>query len=148
MLLLQLFLDIYIALRYTLPKYIASRYIELKFIWVVIIIDSRLKRIYVPMTETCFYILYCLQEEMHGYNIGLKVKKMTGNEINISPGTMYGSLAKMEKDGLIHFTREEEKRKFYQITDLGKELLKLELRRISRLYINSKGELWNGTETI
>lgn len=115
---------------------------------VVMVIDSRLKRIYVPMTETCFYILYCLQEEMHGYNIGLKVKKMTGNEINISPGTMYGSLAKMEKDGLIRFTREEEKRKFYQITDLGKEVLSLELRRISRLYLNSKGELWDGNETI
>lgn len=109
--------------------------------------EGRIQRIYIPMTETCFYILYCLQEEMHGYNIGLKVKEMTGGEISISPGTMYGSLSKMEKDGLILFTREEEKRKFYLITDLGKELLHLEIKRIARLYSNSKGGIWNGTET-
>ena len=47
---------------------------------------------------------------------------------------MYGSLSKMEKDGLIRFVREEEKRKIYQITDLGLEVLQLELNRIERLY--------------
>lgn len=105
--------------------------------------DEKIKRVYVPMTETGFYILYCLQEEMHGYNIGQKVKEMTGGQINISPGTMYGSLSKMEKDGLIKFLKEEEKRKIYRITDLGKMVLDLELKRIERLYKNSKGEMWN-----
>ena len=42
---------------------------------------DRIKRVYVPMTETGFYILYCLQDEMHGYNIGQKVKQMTGGEV-------------------------------------------------------------------
>ena len=65
---------------------------------------------------------------------------MTGGEIVISPGTMYGSLSKMEKDGLICFTREEDKRKLYHITDLGREILDLEIARIERLYRNSKGE--------
>ena len=32
--------------------------------------EERLRRIYLPMTETGFYILFCLQEEMHGYKIG------------------------------------------------------------------------------
>ena len=59
---------------------------------------------------------------------------MTEGEIRLSPGTMYGSLSKMEKDGLIVFVREEEKRKVYQITDLGMEVLELELKRIKRLY--------------
>ena len=36
--------------------------------------DAHIRKVYVPMTETGFYILYCLQEEMHGYNIGLRVK--------------------------------------------------------------------------
>jgi DNA-binding PadR family transcriptional regulator len=40
----------------------------------------------------------------------------------------------MEKDGLICFVREEEKRKIYVITDLGKEVLELEMKRIKRLY--------------
>ena len=96
--------------------------------------NDKLKRIYIPMTETGFYILYCLQEENHGYNIGQQVKQMTGGEITISPGTMYGTLSKMEKDGLIEFLREEDKRKIYRITDLGTEVLQLELKRIRRLY--------------
>ena len=108
------------------------------------IMEERIKRIYSPMTETGFYILFCLQEEMHGYNIGKAVREMTGGEIVISPGTMYGSLSKMEKDGLIQFVREEEKRKSYRITELGKEVLEQEKRRIARLYQNSKGEIYYG----
>ena len=64
---------------------------------------------------------------------------MTGGELIISAGTMYGTLSKMEKDGLIVFEREEEKRKLYRITELGKEILHLEIKRIERLYKNSKG---------
>ena len=63
---------------------------------------------------------------------------MTGGEIRLSPGTMYGSLSKMEKDGLICFVREEEKRKLYRITELGKQVLELEMARIERLYRNLK----------
>lgn len=103
--------------------------------------EDKIRRIYIPMTETGFYILYCLQKEMHGYNITQKVKKMTSGDISIGPGTMYGSLSKMEKDGLISFVREEEKRKIYVITELGKEILAIELKRIERLYKNSKGEM-------
>lgn len=106
--------------------------------------DAHIKKVYVPMTETGFYILYCLQEAMHGYNIGLKVKDMTGGEVTISPGTMYGTLSKMETDKLISFVKEEDKRKTYTITDLGKEVLAIELKRIERLYKNSKGEKGNG----
>ncbi len=91
------------------------------------------------MTESCFYILYCLQQPQHGYGISRQVKQITGDELVISAGTMYGTLSKLEKDGLIHFIREEEKRKLYQITDLGTEVLKLEIRRIERLYKNSRG---------
>ena len=98
------------------------------------------------MTETGFYILYCLQEEMHGYSIGQKVKIITGGEITINAGTMYGSLSKMEKDGLIRFLKKEENRKIYIITELGKEILEIELKRIERLYKNSKGVNLNGKE--
>lgn len=102
--------------------------------------DNRIRRIYVPMTESGFYILFCLKRPQHGYGISQQVKQMTGGDLTISAGTMYGTLSKMEKDGLIAFVKEEEKRKLYQITELGQEILNLELRRIERLYKNSKGE--------
>ena len=75
--------------------------------------EERIRKIYIPMTETGFYNLFCLRREQHGYGISRQVKKMTGGEVVISPGTMYGTLSKMEKDGLISFVREEEKRKIY-----------------------------------
>lgn len=102
--------------------------------------DNKIKRIYVPMTESGFYILFCLQQPQHGYGISQRVREMTGGELVISAGTMYGTLSKMEKDGLIAFVREADKRKLYQITPLGAQVLDLELRRIERLYRNSKGE--------
>ena len=57
---------------------------------------------------------------------------------------MYGTLSKMEKDGLIVFDREEEKRRLYRITELGEEVLDCEIRRIERLYRNSRGETYDG----
>jgi DNA-binding PadR family transcriptional regulator len=102
--------------------------------------DDKIRRIYVPMTESGFYILYCLQTPQHGYGISQQVRKMTGGEVVISAGTMYGTLSKMENDGLIVFYGEEDKRKLYVITELGQEVLETELKRIERLYLNSKGE--------
>ena len=103
--------------------------------------DAHIRKVYIPMTETGFYILLCLQKPNHGYGIVQRVEAMTGGEIHLTPGTMYGSLSKMEKDGLIRFLREEEKRKIYEITDLGREVLQLELKRINRLYRNAQEEI-------
>ena len=102
--------------------------------------DAHTRKVYVPMTETGFYILLCLQKPNHGYGIVQTVEKLTAGEIRIAPGTMYGSLAKMEKDRLITLAAEEDKRKIYKITDLGEEVLALEIKRIERLYKIAKGE--------
>ena len=56
----------------------------------------------------------------------------------MSPGTLYGSLSKMNRDGLIELVREEEKRRIYRITPLGREVLEIEMKRIARLYENMK----------
>ena len=118
------------------------RYIALKTIYLISEVtlyeymNTHIKKVYVPMTETGFYILLCLLEESHGYGIVQKVESLTHGEIRLSPGTLYGSLSKMEKDGLIQFMREEDKRKIYKITDLGRQVLDLEMKRIERLYQN------------
>ena len=93
------------------------------------------------MTETGFYILYSLREPNHGYGVVQNVERLTDGEIRLGPGTMYGSLSKMEKDGLIRFLREEEKRKIYVITELGNEVLDLEIKRIRRLYRTIREEI-------
>ncbi len=103
--------------------------------------NQHIRKVYVPMTETAFYILLCLKEPNHGYGIVQRVESLTDGAIRLAPGTMYGSLSKMERDGLIRFAREEEKRKIYQITDLGSEVLQIELKRIERLYRIAREEM-------
>ena len=103
--------------------------------------NQHIKKVYVPMTETAFYILLCLKKPNHGYGIVQTVEKLTDGAIRLAPGTMYGILSKMEKDGLIQFIREEDKRKIYQITELGLEVLQLELKRIERLYRIAQEEI-------
>ena len=106
--------------------------------------DQHIRKVYVPMTETAFYILLCLQKPNHGYGVVQKVEKLTDGAIKLAPGTMYGSLSKMEKDKVIEFIREEDKRKIYQITELGSQVLELELQRITRLYQIAQEEMKNG----
>ena len=105
------------------------------------LISSHIKKVYIPMTETGFYILLCLREMMHGYEVAQKIKNLTQGDVNIGPGTLYGSLSKMEKDGLIHMEKKENMRKYYKITDLGEEVLQIEIRRINRLFSNMKEAL-------
>ncbi len=132
---------IYIEVRYTsLPEEIrdtaAYRTCLYRFAFTDrrIFMNAHIRRVYVPMTESAFYILLSLQTERHGYGIGQRVQELTDGDLVIGPGTMYGTLSKMEKDGLIRFTRESDKKKFYIITELGKEVLQLEKERIRRLY--------------
>ncbi len=106
--------------------------------------DQHIRKVYVPMTETAFYILLCLQKPNHGYGVVQKVEQLTGGTIKLAPGTMYGSLSKMEKDKVIEFIREEDKRKIYQITELGSQVLELEFQRITRLYQIAQEEMKNG----
>lgn len=137
---------------FSLDKYMVLRYIIYRSAMYRGVIqggatlDAHIKKVYVPMTETGFYILLCLQQPNHGYGVVQMVERMTEGEIRLTPGTMYGSLSKMEKDKLIRFVREEEKRKLYEITELGQEVLSLEKKRIKRLYRNATEDMEHGNE--
>jgi DNA-binding PadR family transcriptional regulator len=93
---------------------------------------------YLPMTETMYYILLSLTEPLHGYGIILKVEQLTTGRIRIGAGTIYTSLSKLEKDALIVAYAEEERRKIYVITEVGRTVLKTEVARLKELYENGK----------
>ncbi len=97
---------------------------------------------YLPMSETAYYILLSLTEPRHGYGIMRYVADLTDSRIKLGAGTLYGSIAKMEKDGIIYFIAEENKRKIYTITADGKTLLDKEVARITELYLNSQKISW------
>jgi DNA-binding PadR family transcriptional regulator len=99
---------------------------------------EKARKRYVPMSETMLYILYSLKQERHGYAIMQYVKELTKGRIVLGAGTVYSSLGKLESDKLIESIREEERRKIYIITPLGREILREEVARITELYINVK----------
>jgi DNA-binding PadR family transcriptional regulator len=99
-------------------------------------VKEQLKKAYLPMSESAYYILLSLKNPRHGYGIILYVKEITKNRITLGAGTIYGTLTKFEKDKLIVSAGEEDRRKLYKLTDDGVWLLEEELKRIDELYKN------------
>ena len=91
-----------------------------------------------PISETAYYILMSLVDVRHGYGIIQYVEDLTDGRIRLGAGTVYGSLSRMEKDGLIRIVAVEDRRKLYQLTKAGADLLKSEIARIKEMYEHSK----------
>jgi len=102
---------------------------------------DKVRKRFIPMSETMLYILLSLLEERHGYGIMQHVMQLTQTRIVLGAGTLYQSLSKLEGDGLIVSTREEDRKKFYLITDTGRLILKEEALRIQEIYQNLAGLL-------
>lgn len=96
---------------------------------------------YIPMSETMFYILLSLLNPNHGYGIMQHVKEITHGRITLGAGTIYQSIGKLDGDGLIESVKEEDRKKIYQITDIGKQILLTEAKRIQELFRNVEGLL-------
>lgn len=91
---------------------------------------------YAPMSETAYYILLVLTEPRHGYGIMQYVEEITDGRLRIGPGTLYGTLSRMQQDGLIESAGEQERRKLYAVTDAGRRLLGTEIQRLRELLDN------------
>ena len=91
----------------------------------------------VPLTPAVFYILLALSnEERHGYDIMKQVARDSSGKIKMGPGTLYGSIKRMLDTGLIEEAEEkpdpsldDQRRRYYSITSLGKKLLSAEIMR-------------------
>lgn len=99
---------------------------------------EKVKKTYMPMTETAFYILLSLSEPRHGYGIIKFVEKLTEGRINLGSGTVYGTLSKMQKDNIITVYADVQRKTIYEITPIGKELIRAEIARIGKLNANAK----------
>lgn len=86
-----------------------------------------------PMTEAMYYILLALLRPGHGYGMMQRIRELSGGRLVMGPGTLYGVLSRMNKEGLIVLTGEDGRRKNYAITEAGKNALLLEYRRLKRL---------------
>ncbi|HEY3210108.1 MAG TPA: PadR family transcriptional regulator [Actinomycetota bacterium] len=94
-----------------------------------------------PLSPAVFHILLALATgEMHGYAIMHEVAILSDGQVNIGPGTLYGSIKKMLAQGLIVESArrpdpklDDERRRYYRITQEGRRLLGAEAERLARL---------------
>lgn len=82
------------------------------------------------LTDSAFYILSSVIEEKHGYLIMKTIEELTNNEVTIGPASLYTTLKKLLAAGLVELnSREEENKKVYKITSLGRGMLIKEIER-------------------
>src|ERR671932_572325 len=94
-----------------------------------------------PLTPAVLHILLALaDEERHGYGIMKEVERRTEGQTRLGPGTLYGSIKRMLADGLIEESDErpdpeldDQRRRYYRITDFGRRAAGAEALRLESL---------------
>jgi DNA-binding PadR family transcriptional regulator len=92
-----------------------------------------------PLTPAVFHILLALADgEKHGYAIMKEIEEATAGQITMGPGTLYGSIKRMLKTGVIietddrpDPTLDDSRRRYYGLTDYGQRVLNAEVARLA-----------------
>lgn len=95
------------------------------------------------LTEAVYYILLSLLNPLHGYGIMQNVENLSNGRVKLAAGTLYGAINTMlEKRWIFALEGEKSSRKKeYQITETGKEVLIDELARLRELLENGENIL-------
>jgi DNA-binding PadR family transcriptional regulator len=105
-----------------------------------------------PLTPPVFHILLALaDEERHGYGIMQDVARQTDDALQLGPGTLYGCLKRMLAAGLVEESDErpdpaldDERRRYYRMTALGKRVVRAEAQRLSSAVMAARTKLAGG----
>jgi DNA-binding PadR family transcriptional regulator len=93
------------------------------------------------LTPSAFHILLALADsERHGYGIMQEVAALTAGQMRLGPGTLYRSIQRLLTDGLIAEAEErpdptldDERRRYYRLTDRGRQSAMAEAERLATL---------------
>lgn len=101
-----------------------------------------------PLTESYYYILLCLYKKpLHGYGIMQEAARLSEGNVKIGSGTMYGAVNNMLIKGWIVETTSDDpndnRKRLYQLTKAGKEILHVEIERLRHL-LQSADEVTGG----
>ena len=92
-------------------------------------IEKELQK-FLPLSESTYYIMLSLIEARHGYGVMQHVEAISRQSVTVGPGTLYGAFSNLEKAGLIRGAGEEDRRKYYVLTDTGRQVLAEQIRRL------------------
>jgi len=108
-----------------------------------------------PLSPTVFHMLLALGDgERHGYALKREILRRTGGKVNLGSGVLYGSINKMLEQGLIEESEErpdphldDERRRYYRITPLGRRVAQAEAVRLREL-VRLAEDHWGLPETV
>jgi DNA-binding PadR family transcriptional regulator len=97
-----------------------------------------------PLTPAVFHILLALSDgPLHGYGIMRAVDESAESSPRMGPGTIYGSIQRMEEAGLVQeqSASSHGRRRVFELTPKGRKALETESARLARLsdMVRAKG---------
>jgi DNA-binding PadR family transcriptional regulator len=103
---------------------------------------------YLPLTPAVLDIMVAMgDEEVHGYAIMQEVRRRTAGKRRLAPGTLYRSLRQMEERGWVVEAEErpeagldDERRRYYRLTELGRRVALAELERLEGLVSTARSK--------
>jgi DNA-binding PadR family transcriptional regulator len=101
---------------------------------------------FLPLHRDTFHILVSLADrDRHGYAVMQDVLERTGGKLRFSPSSLYASIRRLLEQGLIEELDErpdpdndDERRRYYRLTQLGRDVAKAEARRLERLLTDAR----------
>ena len=107
----------------------------------IILGKKRTVESYLPLTPALFHVLLALADgEKHGYVISKEIARRTNNEVKLSTGTLYGVIKRLLDDSMIEeseerpdFSLDDQRRRYYRLTKLGKAVAEAEAERMERV---------------
>lgn len=105
---------------------------------------------FLPLKPVAFHVLMSLADgERHGYAITQEITARTSARMRIEPGNLYRSIKALLDDGLIEEAAgrktsdaDDERRRYYRITHLGRRVASAETARLEALVADAKGKRW------
>ena len=105
-------------------------------------------RRFLPLSPQQFHILLALTSgHLHGYGIIRDVAERTGGTLRLGTGTLYTALARLEGLDLVGESdrrapagEDDERRRYYRLTPLGRAVLKAETERLETLVRHARAK--------
>jgi DNA-binding PadR family transcriptional regulator len=101
-----------------------------------------------PLAPAVFHILLALADgDAHGYRIRADVIERSNGALTLDPGSLYRLIARLSEDRLIDEApgrprpdEDDERRRYYRLTPLGRRVLAAETNRMADLVAMSRAK--------
>jgi DNA-binding PadR family transcriptional regulator len=105
-------------------------------------------RIHLPLTPFVLHVLLALADgDKHGYAIIKEVRRRTSGDVELGASSLYAVLKRLLADGFVEETDErpdpaldDERRRYYRLTRLGREVAVAELKRLESILAQGRAK--------